>query len=273
MVQDDESIDANAEPERSAQRVRSEIEFPYSDLEDVTELAQTLHLNAGSSCEDAELAAWMNMSEDGGTYRARRSAARMFGLVEGAQGRLSLTPLGRRIVDEADRGARVEAFLKPALFAALYEQYRGQSLPPTPTIERHIERLGVPPKQIKRARQVFQNSAHYAAFVDTNTGRFRKPGTSPIPETSAKFDGENKGGVGIGGGGGSGGDDIPPRHPLIEGMFQSLPPNGQPWTLDEVADWLHAAAYNLRFAYKLKGKITIDIKVEQPTEPGENNRS
>ena len=62
------------------------------------------------------------------------------------------------------------------------------------------------------------------------------------------------------------GDGPAPRHPLIEGMFQSLPENGQSWTLDEAADWLHAAAYNLRFAYKLKGKITIDIKIEQPTE-------
>jgi hypothetical protein len=51
-------------------------------------------------------------------------------------------------------------------------------------------------------------------------------------------------------------------------MFQSLPENGKPWTLDEAADWLHAAAYNLRFAYKLKGKITIDIKIEQPNEAG-----
>jgi len=65
------------------------------------------------------------------------------------------------------------------------------------------------------------------------------------------------------GSGSGGGDNTPPRHPLIEGMFQSLPANGQPWTLDEAADWLHAAAYNLRFAYKLKGKIKIDIHVER----------
>jgi hypothetical protein len=62
---------------------------------------------------------------------------------------------------------------------------------------------------------------------------------------------------------GDGGSDLPPRHPLIEGMFQSLPENGQPWTLDEAADWLHAAAYNLRFAYKLEGKIKIEIEVER----------
>jgi hypothetical protein len=69
-----------------------------------------------------------------------------------------------------------------------------------------------------------------------------------------------------GGSSGSGDGAAPPRHPLIEGMFQSLPENGKPWTLDEAADWLHAAAYNLRFAYKLKGKITIDIKIEKPSE-------
>jgi hypothetical protein len=49
-------------------------------------------------------------------------------------------------------------------------------------------------------------------------------------------------------------------------MFQSLPENGKPWTLHVAADWLHAAAYNLRFAYKLKGKITVDIKIERPEE-------
>jgi hypothetical protein len=65
------------------------------------------------------------------------------------------------------------------------------------------------------------------------------------------------------GGSGGSGEGTPPRHPLIEGMFQSLPPNGQTWTLDEAADWLHAAAYNLRFAYKLKGKIKIEIEVER----------
>jgi hypothetical protein len=265
MVEDDVSAkDVQQEPsepvEQAAQRVRSEIEFPYSDLETAVALARSLHSNAVSPCEDGELAAWMNMSESGGTYRARRSAARMFGLVDAASpGRLSLTTLGRRIVDD-DRAARVEAFLKPALFAALYEQYRGQTLPPPPTIERHIERLGVPPKQKVRARQVFQGSAHYAGFVDASSGRFRKPGIGPTPEVASSKEATK------GRDGGGGDDGTPPRHPLIEGMFQSLPANGQPWTLDEAADWLHAAAYNLRFAYKLKGKITIDIKIEKPSE-------
>jgi hypothetical protein len=36
--------------------------------------------------------------------------------------------------------------------------------------------------------------------------------------------------------------------------------------VDEAADWLHAAAYNLRFAYKLKGKIKVEITVERQAE-------
>jgi hypothetical protein len=265
MVEDADDVTApEQEPladKSGTQRTRSGIAFPYSDLEAAIGLARAIHLNA-VSCDDTELAAWMNMSADGGTYRGRRSAARMFGLINLSQNRLSLTDLGRRSVDEADRSARAEAFLKPALFIALHDQYRGQTLPPQPTIERHIERLGVPPKQIKRARQVFQTSAHYAGFIDPGSGRFRKPGIGPSPEP-AREDGDKEE-AGLRRSGGGGGTPPPPRHPLIEGMFKSLPNDGEPWTLEEAADWLHAAAYNLRFAYKLKGKITIDIKIEQP---------
>src|SRR5271155_4294517 len=40
-----------------------------------------------------------------------------------------------------------------------------------------------------------------------------------------------------------------PDRPLNEGFLLRL-----------LQDWLHAAAHNLRFAYKLKGKITIEIE-------------
>ena len=103
---------AQQEMAAKAGRIQSEIEFPYSDLETAVDLARALHTNAGSSCEDAELAAWLDQSVNGGTYRARRSGARMFGLIEIAQGRLSLTPLGHRVVELTEgRAARADAFL------------------------------------------------------------------------------------------------------------------------------------------------------------------
>ena len=48
----------------------------------------------------------------------------MFGLIEVLQGCGSLTMLGRDIQDDTkSRSAKVEAFLKPALFCALYNKF------------------------------------------------------------------------------------------------------------------------------------------------------
>ena len=129
MVTDDAaSGQAQQETVAKAGRIQSEIEFPYSDLETAVDLARALHSNAGSSCEDAELAAWLDQSINGGTYRARRSAARMFGLIEIAQGRLSLTPLGHRVVDTTEgRAARADAFLLPDSIRACMNSIAGRS--------------------------------------------------------------------------------------------------------------------------------------------------
>src|SRR5665213_386859 len=90
---------ASAQSADEKKRFRSEIEFPYSDLESATELGKTIHDKAGSSCEVDELAAWMGQTASGGTFRTRLGAARMFGLIETGQGRVALTQLGRDILD------------------------------------------------------------------------------------------------------------------------------------------------------------------------------
>jgi hypothetical protein len=270
MVQDDigsasPEPQATAQPVQAAQRVKTEIEFPYADLPAAVDLAQRIHTNAGSSCDDEEIAAWLDMSVHGGTFRSRRSSAGMFGLIEASGRRLTLTQLGLRINDDSDRAARVEAFLKPELFARMYEQWRGQALPPPAAIERQMGELGVPPKQKTRARQVFQKSAQFAGFIDASSGRFVRP-SGGAPERHAPSPDRVDGGGGKAGGEGGGGGDEPPRHPLIEGLFQSLPPDGDPMTTEEAADWLQAAAYNLRFAYKFSGRIKVAIE-DQGSSP------
>ena len=90
-----EALDRNVKQKR----IQSEIEFPYADLESAVGLVSALRAHTGASCDDAELAAWVNQSSASGTYRSRRSAARMFGLIEIAQGRVSLTALGREAAD------------------------------------------------------------------------------------------------------------------------------------------------------------------------------
>ena len=249
---------------------RSSIEFPYDDLDDAIGIAQAIQRNAGISCSLSQLAAFVSAPISSGAFRLRVSNARIYGLTENARREVTLTPLGRRIADPiAEPAARVDAFLHVPLYQRIFEAHDGYALPGAGPLERFMRDAGVVPKQTGKARQAFMRSARQAGFFAHGEDRLVRPafpetpGTRPLDPAESTDGKKNKPS-------GTNGGDEPPRHPLIEGMFQSLPPNGQPWTLDEAADWLHAAAYNLRFAYKLKGKITVDIKVEQPTKSGQN---
>lgn len=228
-------------------RFRSEIEFPYSDLESAIELAQTIHSKAGSSCEIDELAAWMGQSATGGTFRTRLGAARMFGLTENSQGRTALTQLGRDVLDGSgnDRAARVTAFLNVELFRVMYEQYKGNALPPPPAIERQMEQLGVSPKQKERARQTFMKSAQYGGFIDSATGRFVKPGIAP------KDDGERQPEKPIEAVRFAGGGDEPPGiDPIIAGLLKRLPKSGEVWPTEERKLWLQLLEGSFKLIYQ-----------------------
>jgi hypothetical protein len=234
--------------------VRSEIGFPYSDLENAVELAQTIHAKAGTSCEIEELAAWMGQTATGGTFRTRIGAARMFGLVETAQTRVSLTQLGRHVLDDSERGraAKVSAFLNVQLFRAMYEQYRGNVLPPPPAIERQVEQLGVSPKQKERARQTFMKSAQYAAFIDVSSGRFVKPGIVQRDEVRQDKPANNDRSRT----GGGGGDEFSPGiDPIIGGLLKRLPQSGDVWPEAERKLWLQLLEGSFKLIYKDKQSI------------------
>ncbi len=217
-------------------RIRSEIEFPYADLESAVELAQTINDKAGSSCETEELAAWMGQTAAGGTFRTRLGAARMFGLIETGQGRVSLTQLGRDSLPNSgsERAARVAAFLNVELFRAMYEQYRANVLPPPPAIERQVAQLGVSPKQTERARQTFMKSAQYAGFIDASSGRFVKPGIAAKEESTQRNLDEGK----KRGSGGGGNENPPDVDPIIEGLLKRLPKSGDVWPEADRKLWL-----------------------------------
>ena len=244
---------ASATEERK--RFRSEMTFPYSDLESAVELAQTLNDKAGTSCETDELAAWMNQSATGGTFRTRVSAAKMFGLIETGQSRATLTQLGRDVLDKsgAERNARVQAFLNAELFRLMYEQFKGSILPPPAALERQMEQLGVSPKQKVRARQTFMKSAQYAAFIDNASGRFIKPGhVGPKEEIPIGQDRDAGGG-----GGGGGPTDI---DPIIAGLLKRLPKSGDVWPESERKLWLQLLEGSFKLIYKDAEKPSIRPK-------------
>ena len=118
-------------------RERSDIVFPYSDLGSAIDLARVINERAGIQCQVTQLAAWMNMSATGGTFRSRYSAARIFGLIEAQHGSSArLTNLGRRCsVHKRRHGQRRRHFSIP-LFRKIYDQQQGFPLPPSAALER-----------------------------------------------------------------------------------------------------------------------------------------
>jgi hypothetical protein len=264
-----ETVDMTQKPRspNGQKRERSSIAFPYNNLDDAIEVARAVHDNVGlGECDDDQLAIWLKLSSKSSGYRVQLSAACMFGVLDPDRSKHKLSPLGRMIVDPAQaRGAKDQAFLKVPLYAAVYEKYKGGVLPSAAAFEKDIVGLGVAEKQKSRARAVFEKAAEQAGYFEHGRNRLVRPGVAQRDE--AKAEGPRRGEGGSGGGDDGNGND-PPRHPLIEGLFQSLPPDGHTMTTEEAADWLQAAAYNLRFAYKFQGRIKVSVESDNSLSRG-----
>lgn len=263
MVEEAEaqSPDPPANEAVKTKRERSLIEFPYSDLQSAADLAVAVLQKGGGSCAEVQLAAWLNHSVAGGTFRSRLSAAKMFGLLESGNKTLTLTALGRRITDgRLAAEARIEAFLRVPLYEALYRKLNGYALPPAAAIERQMVNIGVVQTQSDKARQVFVKSAAQAGFIDSQTGRFVKPGN---PGHGQEAPGDTPSVERQGGGG----DGKPPLHPFILGLLETLPTPDTDWAVADRAKWLLTASSIFGLIYK--GDGTIVVQVEKPESSAE----
>jgi hypothetical protein len=206
QVEGEQEGQADPEGGTGRKRDRTLIEFPYTDMSRGYDLTDALAKAGGKVwIEQTQLAVAMDMSANGGTFRGRLSAARMFGFIETEGGKVRLSDLGLLLLDEGnERSAKVEAFLRVPLYKAMYDSYNGFALPPAAAIERQMQTMGVPPKQAERARQAFAASAQYAGYIASN-GRFSKPTTALVPVREERD--------GKGGGGGSDGEGGPPPPP------------------------------------------------------------
>jgi hypothetical protein len=246
---------------------RSEIAFPYLDLDTAVTVAKHVNNRVGiSSCPLDELAAEMGQTTAGGNFRLKTGAARLFGFVEkDGQSSLKLTDLGCRLVSpESETDAKVAAFLQVPLYNQIYEKYRGKLLPPTKALEREMQTLGVASTLTVKARHAFQRSARQAGYFNSGDDRLVKPRTtatagSPaetLDQTAAdalpqEQDATQSRRGGSGNGGGAG------YHPFIQGLLQTLPEPGTLWTVEGRAAWLQAAAQNFTLIYKGEGKIDV----------------
>lgn len=257
---DPETVARSNEPAADAPqqtRERSTIAFPYGDLDDAVNIARTVYKYAGMGCTTDQLAGWMGQTATSGAFRGRLSTCRTFGVIETEHGKVSLTPLGRRLVDPIqERDARVVAFLEVPLYKAVYELYGGQMLPPPAVLQRKMASLGVSSKQTDKARQAFERSAEQAGFFEHGNDRLIMPAGARQSETPPI--GGNEGRREKLGAPPRGGGDDPTSHPFIQGLFQTLPELESEWPTSDRAKWLKAAANVFDLIYKGEGIIKIE---------------
>jgi len=245
-------------------RERSRIAFPYADLDEATSLVDALYRQAGAgSAELHQLAAWVNQTQTSGAFRTKVGAARTFGLLQVEQGRISLTELGRQIVDpETAAAARVAAFLSVPLYRAIFDKYKGAQLPAPVGLEREMVELGVAQKQRERARQIFSKSAREAGFLAQGPHRLVLPAVNVSASPAPVSNPEPQNDFGRFGGGGQ-----PPRHPAIAGLISLLPEPGTVWPAKQRQEWLSAWTAVLPLLYEDESTRKSDsdeLKAERP---------
>lgn len=270
MVGETVSIDQAQGASASAdKREHSTIAFPYLDLDAAEEVSNAVYSRSGyGSCDLDELAAEMGQVISG-SFRLKTGTAKIFDVID-KDGRSSvrLTDLGKQIIEESTRrAARVEAFMRVPLYAAVYEKYKGQKLPPMKALEREMASLGVAAKQTDKARQAFERSARQAGFFEAGDDRLVRPKIEPLVARHDGEDGKDEKAEQRDrereaerkrhdAGGGAGG----PQDPLIVGLVKRLPEAGSNWDSEARATWLRLANSIFDMVYQGEtGEIAIGI--------------
>ena len=261
-----EKATVNEMPKAPSQNERSTIEFPYSDLDSSVEVVRGVHEVGGTACEYDQLAAHMKLEAKGGGFRIRVTSAKAYGLLTYERGgRITLTDLGRKLLDpHHERQARVGAFLKVPLYQKVFDTFKGSPLPPKAGLERTIIGFGVGAKVADKARQVMLRSAKQAGFFELGQDRLTAP---PIRKehhgqqnSEVQSDQNRQGGKTPPGGGGGGSD-----HPLIQGLFMTLPEPNSTWTLRDRQNWLVMANSIFKMIYPsdTEGDVVISVHTHE----------
>jgi hypothetical protein len=250
-----------------SQRFISTIGFPYMDLDDAIGVAKTMLAAGGVTMDRDQLAAAMGQVPTSGNFNMKVAAARLFGLVDVAQGRYQLTPLGFEILDSArERAAKAAAFLNVPLYRRVFDTFRGRQLPPRPIgLENALVEFGVSPRQKDKARQAFDRSARTAGFFQNQAeDRLVQPVIGPQLISEAVSTGPPLEVTHI--------YEIPATEParpamhsFISGLLETLPPVKSEWSSQARAKWLQAAAQIFDLLYEGgDGEIIVTLrKAEQ----------
>lgn len=238
---------------------KSKTSYPYYDLEQSIQVAKAIRDNAGGICTGDQLAVYLKYaSTRSGTYFSRVNSAKLFGLIQQQGENLSPTERATSILspvmpDDETRG-RIDAFLSVPLFSAVFEQFKGQSLPPEVGIKNMLKtRFGIVEDRVTPAFRVLMDSAEQAGLFKTTGDRTkmvkpavngsRSPESPSSPEGGGSIDRPEK----QRGGGGEG----PPGgiHSAIVGLLRELPQPGTSFPKAKKQRFLDALKAALDWVY------------------------
>jgi hypothetical protein len=162
---------------------KSEVAFPYFDLEKSIEVARVMHARAGGRCDRMQLASFLGYSgiKNGG-FLTRVSAAKMFGLIEELNDSIVLSERAKKIIFpvrpiDASQ-AKLDAFLSVELFRRVFDEFEGQVLPTEAGLT-HLfaNNYKIVPLQIKSAIRNLMESAESAGIflVAGNRSKMMRP--------------------------------------------------------------------------------------------------
>ena len=204
-------------------RVVSTTKFAASSLADSIAVAEAIHKKGGGRASHDQLAAFLGYkSANNGSYLDRVASAKLFGLVEGARGDMTLSDRAEAILmpeyAENVRQHLINAFMAVPLFRAVYEEYHGKELPPPFGMQNALRtRFGITPSRLADAYRSLMDSADTAGLFEVRGSRTQliiptmaSPKKAPDPETDLETpDATALGGGSNGGGGGR--IDPPPK--------------------------------------------------------------
>jgi hypothetical protein len=243
-------------------RGQSGTAYTYFDLDFSIKVADAIHTKGGGAGTPDQIAAWLGYkSTRSGTYLTRIANARQFGVVVSNGDEIAVTDRGRTILapvmPEDSINAKVDAFLSVELFAKVYEQFKGTSLPPEAGLKNlFIQTYKILPERAPHAVRAFLSSAEQAGFFRAagDKSRLIKPSirsTSPASAPTSTDAAEKEeppvvqhdrvrshtsdGPAGV--------------HFAIVGLLRDLPPPGTKWHPKKKQRFLDAFKAAIDFIY------------------------
>jgi predicted nucleotide-binding protein len=174
-------------------------EFPLVGLQQAQKIAAAIVENfAGDGGSPPDVALAIGISPTSSAWQSLSGASIAYGLTDGGvnASRMTITPLGKKLVAPQEEGAdivaRRDAIMKPRLMKEFFEKYRRAKFPSDVIAANVLKSQGIPADRAENAIQIIKDNGKYAGVIrDTPTGPFinlDSPGvpapaaTPPLPE-------------------------------------------------------------------------------------------